>query len=74
MVIKIRRLKLLPKQEKEAEVSSDEPRTIRVKNNVSFKVDERYLREVEKQAQYDEARRDHDRQASMELAGMKYAK
>lgn len=71
MAIKIRRLKPFPKQEEEADDSSDEPRTIRVKNNVSFKVDERYLREVEKQAKYDEARRDHDRQASIELAGTK---
>lgn len=71
MAVKIRRLK--PFQPEVAETKSDvnDVRVIRVKNDVAFKVDSRYLQEVENQSRYDQARRDRDRQASWELAGVK---
>lgn len=73
MAVKIRRLK--PLQPKTAKTTANVKgiRIIRVKNNVALKVDSRYLQEVQNQSRYDKVRRDRDRQASMELAGVKYS-
>lgn len=74
MTVKIKRLKPLQPKTMDTKANMDGVRVIRVKNDVTFKVDSKYLQEVQNQSRYDQARRDRDRQASMELAGVRYSR